>query len=229
MNKEIAFYFAVMALIFLVVTSTIHVVAQTNNSATEDPNVQFFMEHLRTNWDDIHDVIMRFHNDDPGLKGTVFIHMNWQHGILSSASVDSNNTGNEAFGLALNEALQKWNIPELEENWAITLPIKTEIVGSNQPEFKESGILTGKVSDEDGNPVQGVQLRLSALNNPDETIDPVFTNREGIFIKTLIPAGDWRLICTKDGYNSKTIDNFSIKKGAHVKKDITLIKIIHKN
>lgn len=27
------------------------------------------MRHLRANWDDIHDVIMRFHLEDPGLKG----------------------------------------------------------------------------------------------------------------------------------------------------------------
>jgi hypothetical protein len=226
---KIALYFAVLALIFLVGTSTIHVVAQTNDSPPEDPNVQFFMEHLRNNWDDIHDVIMRFHYEDPGLKGTVFIRMNWRHGILSTASVDSSNTGNEAFGLAIIEALQKWNISELEENWEITLPIKTEIAGSNQPEFPESGILTGKVTDEKGNPVPGVKLSFSAINKLVEDPNPVFTNREGIFIKTLIPQGSWNLTFSKDSYSIVTKDNCIIKKGVHVKKDITLTKIINKN
>ncbi|MBN1199959.1 MAG: hypothetical protein JXA23_11450 [Bacteroidales bacterium] len=71
--------------------------AQTDGGQQEDSNVETFMNYLQKNWDDIHDVIMRFHQDDPGLKGIVFIHMDWENGTLYSSSIDSNDTGNPDF------------------------------------------------------------------------------------------------------------------------------------
>ncbi len=78
---------------------------------------------------------MRFHYEDPQLKGMVFIQMDWQNGSLFSASVDSNSTGNPALGKELIESMKKWNISGLADRWITTIPFKTEIVGSNQPEF----------------------------------------------------------------------------------------------
>jgi len=195
---------------------------QTNENQQEDPNAGIFLTYLRNNWDDIHDVIMRFHYEDPELKGKVFIQMDWQNGSLFSASVDSNSTGNPALGKELIESMKKWNISGLADKWITTIPFKTEIVGSNQPEFPECAILTGKVIDTDGNPIQGAKLNLTSLDEINSQPTPVNTNREGIFIKTLIPSGDWSLNCTKDGYSTVTIDKLSFGMGEHVKKSIIM-------
>ncbi len=182
------------------------------------------MDYLQNHWDDIHDVIIRFHNDDPNLKGIVFIHMDWQHGTLLSATVDSNNIGNQSFGQALVEAMNKWDIPGLAENWSITLPMKTEIMGSNHPEFFERGILTGNITDLNGNPVSGATLILAPHKSLNEEPDTFYSNREGIFIRTLIQAGDWSLVCKKVGYTPYIIEKLSFEKGEHIKKSIIMKK-----
>jgi hypothetical protein len=150
----------------------------------EDPNPGIFMHHLRANWNDIHDVIMRFHHKDPALKGLACISMVWREGALASASVDSNSTGNPAFGPALIEAMKPWRIEGLAEGWAMTVPFRTAIHGSDRAEFAE----------------------------------------RGIFIRTLIRPGVWRLECSRDGYSPTVIDGLTIEKGQHVKRAITLSK-----
>jgi len=209
-----------MVLLFGLVNLTVS--AQTNASLQEDPNARIYMSHFRNNWDDIHDVIMRFHNDDPTLNGTVFINMNWQKGILVSASVDSNTTGNSAFGLALIAAMKKWNIPGMTESWITTVPIRTLIYGSDNPQFNECGIFTGNVIDINGKPLSGVKLILYPKDNTGPKSETNSTNREGVFIWTLIPVGDWRLECTKDGYLPTIVDKLTFEKGKHLKKVIIL-------
>jgi hypothetical protein len=118
------------------------------------------MSYFKKNWDDIHDVIMRFHNDNPGLKGVVLINMNWQQGKLVFASINSNDTGDPAFGNSLIEAIKKWQIPGLADNWGTTIPIRTAIYGSNDPAFNERGIFTGNIADSSGNPVKGARIIL---------------------------------------------------------------------
>jgi len=204
------------------VTINTEVFAQTNENYQDDANAKIFTEYFRNHWDDIHDVIMRFHKEDPSLKGIVFIHMVWQNGLLFSATVDSNNTGNQSFAQALMDAMFIWNIPGLSENWAISLPIKTEIMGSNHPEFQERAILTGSVLDINGNPVPGATLILTPTDNLILEPDTFYSNREGIFIRTLIPAGSYSLICTKNGYPNVIIENLSLKKGGHLNKTIIM-------
>jgi hypothetical protein len=198
--------------------------AQTGEGPPEDPSPGIFMRHLRANWDDIHDVIMRFHHEDPGLKGLACISMVWREGTLASASVDSNDTGNPAFGLALIEAMKPWRIQGLAEGWATTVPFRTLIRGSDRAEFPERGIFTGKVADQSGNPVGGARLILIPAERTDARPDTSYTNREGIFIRTLILPGDWRLECSKDGYTPTVPDRLTFAKGEHVKRSITLSK-----
>ena len=212
-------------IISIVLSAAIKVPGQTNENPQEDSNARIFLQYFKSHWDDIHDVIMRFHCENPHLKGMVFIRMDWQQGKLLSATIDSNNTGNNAFGPALIEAMKNWNISGLSENWAITLPIKTEIVGSNHPEFKERGILTGKIEDIRGNPISGAKLILTPVDNPNAKLDTLHTNRQGIFIRTLIQKGDWKLDCTKEGYLPETIEKLTFGAGEHVNRHIILRKI----
>jgi hypothetical protein len=198
--------------------------AQTGGAPQEDPNPGIFMRHLRANWDDIHDVIMRFHNDDPGLKGVVCITMVWREGALACASVDSNSTGNPAFGPALIAAMKPWRIQGLGDGWTMTVPIRTFIRGSDRPEFPERGIFTGSVADQAGNPVAGARLVLLPGALTDAKPDTCYANREGIFIQTLIMPGDWRLECSKAGYSPAVLDRLTFGMGQHVKQSMTLVK-----
>jgi hypothetical protein len=198
--------------------------AQTGAGQPADPSPEIFMRHLRANWEDIHDVIMRFHHEDPDLKGLACISMVWREGKLASASVDSNNTGNPAFGPALIEAMKPWRIQGISEGWAIAVPFRTAIIGSDRAEFPERGIFTGKVTDQSGNPVESARLILMPEERSDAGPDTSYTNREGIFIRTLILPGDWRLECSKDGYSPTVIDLLTFAKGKHVKQSISLSK-----
>lgn len=203
-------------------TFSLTVSCQTNNDPQLDTNYLAYMDYFRNHWDDIHDVVMRFHNDDPWLRGTVYLRMNWHNGILHTASIDSNSTGNQAFGPALIEAMLKWQIPAMAEEWSTVLPLRTEIYGSRQPEFNERGIFTGTVTEQNGNPVSGAKLILTPIESSIATADTFYTNREGIFIRTLIVPGDWQLSCQKEGFKNTESERISIEKGAHVKKTIEM-------
>jgi hypothetical protein len=198
--------------------------AQSSEYKPAVSDAKVFMAYLQNNWDDIHDVIVRFHYKDPYLKGIVLIQMNWQHNQLFSATIDSNSTGNDDYAEALVKAMNKWTISGLTENWTTTLPIKTEIAGSNDPTFHKQGILTGKVLDINEDPVSNAKLDLTPFNVISGKTKTFYTNREGIFIQTLIPTGDWSLVCTKDGYSTLTIQGLSFGDGEHVRKSIILKK-----
>jgi hypothetical protein len=198
--------------------------AQTGTGRQEDPNSSIFMTYLKNNWDDIHDVIMRFHNDNPGLKGVVYINMSWQEGKLASATVDSNDTGDPAFGLSLTEAMKKWQIPGLADGWIMTVPFRTAIYGSNDPMFSECGIFTGNVADNLGNPVKDARIIMIPGENVNSNPDTTYTNREGVFIRTLIRPGEWRVECNKEGYLPAVIGQISVEKRKHIKYIITMKK-----
>ncbi|MBE0646917.1 MAG: carboxypeptidase regulatory-like domain-containing protein [Bacteroidales bacterium] len=222
MKKVISHLNCTILTIFLLGLIRIPVSAQTNEDHHQDPNVTVFMGYLQKHWDDMHDVIMRFHNEDPDLKGIVFIHMEWVDGLLNSATIDSNSTGNKEFGSAIIEAMKTWEITGLAENWVMTIPIRTAIYGSNHPEFHECGIFTGIVKDTEGNPVSGARLILTPVNDLNVKSDTVYTNREGIFIRTLIQIGNRKVECSKDDYKPTIIENLVFEKGIHIKKLIVL-------
>ena len=191
-------------------------------SGQEKTNEEIFINYFMNNWDDIHDVVMRYHNVDPGLKGLVEISMIWEQGKLTDANVSSNSTGNPDFGLSLVEAMKKWTIPGLAEGWSSTIPIRTAIVGSDDPEFSECGIFTGNIIDKSGNPVNGAMVALFPAENADGTPDTVYTNREGVFICTLLHPGTWRVECTRKSYATVEIDRLTVEKGQHYQRVIIM-------
>ncbi|MBU2649854.1 MAG: carboxypeptidase regulatory-like domain-containing protein [Bacteroidetes bacterium] len=194
----------------------------TGQNSGNDNNVEYLMKYLRSHWDDIHDVIMRFHMDDPALKGTVFISMTWENGILENAVVDSNSTGNEQFGPAIIEAMKNWKIPEIQDTWQIVVPFRTMIYGSDRPDFKEKGIFTGKVMTASGEPVAQAKVILDPVKGNPAKADTAITNREGIFIRTLIPPGIWEIRCIREGYQPFIIEDVDFKKKGHIKTSIIL-------
>jgi len=219
--SQTKFEFLVLILVLLIAPLSISR-AQTEQNTREDPNLALFTEYLRSHWDDIHDVIMRFHMDDPHLKGTVLIHMEWNEGVLDSAAIASNTSGNNCFGEALVHVLKGWMITHMEGSWVATIPFRTEIVGSNDPGFRQCGIFTGKITGEDGRPIARVRLELRSLENMEERAQTFYSNREGVFIRTLIPAGTWSLTCSKAGYDTIRFDEIIFGRGEHVQVEIDL-------
>ena len=185
-------------------------------------NGEVFMSCFQKNWDDIHDVIMRYHYTDPYLKGLVSINMTWRKGILTDAEVLENNTGNIHYGKALIEAMKNWIIPEFDDAWSSAMPIKTTIKGSDDPAFDDCGILTGKVTDQNNKPLFRAMVILQRKKSSGDRSDTLYTNREGIFIQTLILPGTLELKCSKAGYKTISMKDIKIEKGHHCKQDFIL-------
>jgi hypothetical protein len=178
--------------------------------------------HLRNNFDDIHDVSMRFHHMDHRLNGIIQLRMHWENGRMVSSSVVRNETSNEEFGRELLKSIGRWHIEALKDPFDIDLPLRIMIVGSDDSTFSEKGILTGEIHDTAGAPVKRVRLSFRSAANPGDTLRTCYSNREGIFVKTLIPAGDWNVEAAADGYEKVLLSNVRFKKGEHVRKRIML-------
>lgn len=188
----------------------------------ENTNEEIFMSYFMKNWEDIHDVIMRYHYENPGLKGLVEIRMRWDREKLAEAFVSSNNTGDPSFGPSLVEAMNSWRIRGLSSGWSTTLPIMTAIVGSDDPEFNKCGIFTGKVTDKAGIPINGTRMVMHPLVSENGKPDTVYANREGIFICTLIHPGAWQIEFTKENYIPFNIDRLDFEEGQHCKRTIRM-------
>ena len=196
--------------------------APLNAQDDEKSNQEIFMDYFKNNWDDIHDVIMRYHYENPWLQGRALINMTWTQGRLENAEVLENTTGNPGFGNDLVAALKSWEIKKISGPWSSALPIKTSIKGSEDPEFAEYGILTGKILDKDGKPLPGAGLVLVSTDNTSRKSRALHTNREGIFIETLLLPGSYQLSCSVKGYEPVTIEDIVIEKGNHCKQDISI-------
>jgi hypothetical protein len=183
------------------------------------------INHLRDNFDDIHDVSMRFHHLDHRLNGVIGIAMKWEDGRMTFASVAGNETNSQEFADALIANIGKWYIEGLTGPLSIILPLRIKIVGSDDSTFSEKGILTGEITDSDGNPVRGAELHLRSSSNPEDTLANCYSNREGIFVRTLIPVGSWDLECSAPGFDRVLIENIGFEQGDHVRKKITLQKV----
>lgn len=181
-----------------------------------------FMNYFNANINDVHNVIMKFHKDNPYMQGTVYCHLTWEKGNLINYSIDSNTTNNSSFAKALIEMFQSWTISRIQDKWQIVLPIKTFIVGSDQPEFNETGIFTGYVYNTLGVPIDEARLIFTSRDYPELTPDTLLTNPEGIFIKTLIKPGRWNVDFYHKDYESKTIRNMKFNKGQHIKENVRM-------
>jgi len=112
--------------------------SQSNNTTSDSlysANTTTLVNHLRNNFDDIHDVSMRFHHMDHTLNGLIVLGMHWENGRLASYSVERNDTGNEDFPNKLANNIKNWYIEDLTGPFDINLPLNIQIVGNTDSTF----------------------------------------------------------------------------------------------
>ncbi len=215
------FPFFILIILFMIMVSQGQNSLQ-KNSSTDSLYTALLFNHLQNNFDDIHDVSMRFHHLDHTLNGMILIKMSWENGRMTSASVLKNETNNEDFANALIKKFRKWTIKDLTEPYEINLPLRIKIVGSDDSTFSEKGIFTGEIYNNNGSPIDRVQINFHSAENPADTLRLCFSNREGVFIKTLIPTGNWNITFSAKGFEEYRLKNVGFEKGDHTRKKIVL-------
>ena len=196
--------------------------SEQNTTNYDSVYTAMLISHLRKNFDDIHDISMRFHHLDHNLNGIIQIKMHWENGRMTSSSVGINETNNKDFADALIQNIQKWHIKDITGPFEFSLPLRIKIIGSDDSTFFEKGILTGEIYNNNGKPVNNVILSFRSVINPSDTLRNCISNREGIFVKTLIPIGNWNIDFYASGYEKYSLSNVSFKKGDHIRKKIVL-------
>jgi hypothetical protein len=191
-------------------------------TAADSLNWNVFIAYLQENFDDLHDVTMRYHHQDHTINGIVELRMTWEDGSLATADVISNETGSDDLPESLLEKMRKWEIEGLAGPAEITVPINVKLVGLDDPSFPNTAILTGEVKDSQGNPLHGAMVMLKP-----QVAGKVYraeTNREGIFVRTLIPPGTWNLECSLLGYETVSRDGITLSAGQHMRQGFALNK-----
>ncbi len=209
---------------------TSFVISAQDPSQVEDESScsALFLKHLRNNFDDIHDVSMRLHHLDHELNGIIALEMVWEGGRLISCSVLENETGNESFPADLGSAIGKWQIEEMPESCEFSFSFRIKIVGSDDPSFSEKAIFTGEVLDNEGNPVKEARISLRRSGDRDDSVSDSRTNREGIFVRTLIPPGTWNISISCPGYEDVILENSEFRGGEH-KREKVVMKMLNSN
>jgi len=212
---------------FFIIIFTIVNLSEGQNSKQNTTNYDsvytaLLIDHLKNNFDDIHDVSMRFHHMDHNLNGIIQIKMYWEKGRMTSSSVGINETNNKDFADALIQKFQKWYIKDLIGPFEISLPFRIKIIGSDDSTFSEKGILTGEIFSNDGEPLNNVRLGFRSVENPSDTLLNCISNREGIFVKTLIPVGNWDIDFFVSGFQKYSLNKVSFQKGNHIRERIIL-------
>jgi len=184
-----------------------------------------FVNHLRGNFDEIHDVSMRFHHLDHELNGLISFDMKWRKGRLISCSSIENETGNGDFAAALQTSMENWNIDGMEPSCGFGFSFLIKIVGSDDPSFSEKAVFTGEISDVAGHPVKDVRVRLESTDWTDFKVPDGRSNREGIFVRTLIPAGNWTVTISCPGYQDIVQEDIELHPGGHKRIKAVLKKI----
>lgn len=221
-NRAFAILLIIFSTIFTVSDISKGQVSEQNTTNYDSVYTSLLISHLRKNFDDIHDVSMRFHHLDHNLNGIIQIKMHWENGRMTSSSVGINETNSNEFADALIQNIQKWYIKDIIGPFEFSLPLRIKIVGSDDSTFTEKGILTGQINDKDGLPVKNVRLSFRSANNPIDTLQNCMSNREGIFVKTLIPVGYWNVDFISPGFQKYSLNNVKIKSGDHIRKKIIL-------
>jgi hypothetical protein len=189
-------------------------------TAADTLNWNTFITHLRENFDDLHDVTMRYHHRDYTINGIVTLWMAWENGRLKSSDVVGNETGSDDLPASLIEKMEDWEIQDLTGPAEITVPVNVKLVGLDHPDFPNTAILTGEVQDAGGNPVHGAMIMIRP-----QVAGAVFraeTNREGIFVRTLIPPGTWDLECSHQGYETASKEGVDLAAGEHTRESFVL-------
>ena len=131
---------------------------------------------------------------------------------MTSSSVARNETNNKKFANSLVANFKKWYIKDLTGPFDISLPLRIKIVGSDDSTFFEKGILTGEIFGNDGTPIRDAKLSFHSAANSSDTLRNCYSNREGIFVKTLIPIGTWNIECTAAGFKLMSLKDISFIK-----------------
>ena len=186
---------------------------------------ELLIRHLSENFDDIHDVSMRFHHLDPELNGLISLGLAWEEGRLRSFSVIDNETGSSEFATALGSAMEMWHIAGMPDNCRFNFSLMIKIVGRDDPAFLEKAIFTGEVIDSEQRPVR--DARISFLGHPggEKTVPDARTNREGIFVRTLIPPGTWSVKVSCPGYRDMNLKNMEFNTGEHKREEVVMERI----
>ena len=191
-------------------------------TAADTLNWNMFVAYLQDHFDDFHDVTMRYHHRNASINGIVTLRMIWENGRLASAEVVSNETGSDSLPASLIEKMQTWEIEGLTGPAEIVVPVNVKLVGSDDPDFPKTAILTGLVIDRRGNPLQSALVTLKP--EAGGAVLKAETNREGIFVRTLIPPGTWDLECSHPGYVALLKKGISLTAGKHTRERLALRK-----
>jgi len=193
-----------------------------SDSQKDSIYTSMLIKHLQKNFDDIHDVSMRFHHKDHSLNGLIVIKMKWKDGSLQSAEVDSNETGDAEFGSELIKKMEMWNISGLDGPFETWLPLRIKIIGSDDPNFEERGIITGRVTNEKGIPIREAKVEFTPRQTDADSVRFALTNREGIFVRTLITPGIWDVRFSCGGYKSAMLSGIKLAKGSHYRAETVM-------
>ena len=188
----------------------------------DSASLEMLFAHIMGHFDDIHDVTMRYHHKDHNINGRVAIHTEWEGGVLAASEVVTNETGDDGLPESIIEKLRAWKIEGLEGPLQVTVPFNVQIVGLDDPEFPNTAILTGEVAGEDGTPLSEALILIKP-----EVAGHVFrtrTNREGIFVSTLIPPGTWDVECSLLGYGTEASTGLDLGAGDHERLEFVLKK-----
>jgi hypothetical protein len=88
---------------------------------------------------------------------------------------------------------------------------------------KYSGIISGKVSENETTPVAEASVEIYA-SGATEVFTSAITDKNGAFAMTGLPAGTYKLVCEKEGYVTKTIEQVIVKARETTTQNITLTK-----
>ena len=193
-----------------------------SGTAADSAYQAILIDYLRANFDDIHDVSMRFHHHDHTIGGLVVFSTVWENGMLDTISVAQNDTGNDDLPAALIEKFRTWRIEGLDGPFETNLPLNIRLVGSEHPAFPETAIVTGTVKDEFGQSVHGAVVEFVAASVGQPTVPPARTNRDGVFVRTLIPVGEWKIICRHPDFGTALIEGVELEAGKHHRERIVL-------
>lgn len=222
MNNRTIFIFSLIIIISLSASNILQSQNITQNVNQDSVYTVLLINHLRNNFDDIHDVSMFFHHLDHNLNGVILINMRWENGKMISSSIEKNETGNKEFADEIVKKIEKWDIKDLTGPFETSLPLRIQIVGSTDSTFPEKGILTGEIYDDENNPIQKAKISFKSSDNSSENVPECFTNRDGIFVRTLIPIGNWDIEITAEGFEKCSVKNIAFKKGEHIRQKIML-------
>jgi hypothetical protein len=192
-------------------------------TAADTLNWNMFVAYLQDHFDDFHDVTMRYHHQNASINGIVTLRMIWENGRLASAEVVSNETGSDDLPASLIEKMRTWEIEGLTGPAEIVVPVNVKLVGSDDPDFPRTAILTGLVIDRRGNPLQGAVVMLKP--EAGGAVLKAETNREGIFVRTLIPPGTWDLECSHPEHVTLLKKGIRLAAGVHTRERLALRKL----